>query len=1131
MLRRNGTKSLPQLLEPGFEALGQLHTALVPPLQFAGGSRLSFAHGLGESLKVPPREESDLSPGDDTVGALPHLGRRSTDFRRSVWSASDKFLHQRPVSNSVRRLPSLCQVDFAATWSVDIPFRSGTADSGVDGARRKTAWFPSDIRNSLNSNGGLENAKVVKFAGVPVHGPDSYELAQEQKKKKMLALGGGKGGKQLTVVQRKRNHAAALAGDRQYVMAYLDEGREPDEQRKAREQATKEYWLEAAFAPVPSPWTLLPPELQERLPPPPLSEHGPSQSSPHGRVSLQSGGTPDVQLDNAEVEEIIKVCLLFRALVESPKGGDQPNVLTRQDFCRLVCAAQGLAVTPGARPMLCRAVSRFDSLAEMVYTKTSEHGVHGVLIPPEDMLDPEGSSLSTLFGWLVHDISKELQGRSAMPANKMKPADIKGAEVTEEETKKLVHEPARNRFFGVLLPQAKKFAELRAQKVKQHIGLAALSAPVEASQPQEAPAEAKEEVEDDGDEDKDDLNDTFFCETFAFIKGEALLGQLCEPEVLRFVAETRETVKILFRAYADVPTAVGGGHMSMAALLRFCEDFGMFPKIIDYQTVKWLYGLDSSDSQAAKVVPRRLSAASSEIPSLQSIPPSAPPSRGESKTGSFEKRKSRVRKNMRAPPQPPVDEGFMYHNKFLKRHLAWMAKEPGTMGELELRSCYLLTAVDEWMGSRNLRVADLFSQMGKTDAFNAHDLWVAVEFMDFEDPPTKDDTIGLVGLLVQPDRTMPSCPPSPSSPSSPSMRDEGDVDFATFQMALTAARKIREKRSRATNCFLKDITKMSRAESSAAIFFKDLLAILEKRNLTPETLFRMADIDSRGEVPARDLIIQIHALFRMQVCLSAGVAIQNPFEMLGKELDDMITKQELVDLIEEAKDARQLREMNRDDKHPLSVAVPPPSVLPASAERGGVSLFGQRAFAEILMKLGFLHLNNHATATQAELSSFHKCLWLFVFLHWKFDCTQREISHLIQEKQCSSCGRSPSRSSASRPISRSRSRPGSSASSRPGSSSGGRRFPKHMPPMRKLLARFPKLFENSFKERPLLLAADTSAAEDTDQDIADRLLHACLSECQEFDEDDEARVAASGPNALERILIAAAVLGSPLGSS
>jgi len=1147
MQRRNGAKSLPQLLEPSFEAPGQLYAALGPAQQLGG--RLASAHGPKESLKLPPREELDLGPDDDTVGALPHFGRRSSDFKRSLWSASEKVLQQRPVSNSVRRLPSLSQVDFAATWSIDVPFRSGTADSGMDGGRRKIAWFSGESRNSLFSNGGLESPKV-RFAGASGHGPDSSELAREQKKKKMLALGGGKGGKTLTVVQRKRNHAAALAGDRQYVLAKLDEGKEPDEQRNAREQATKEYWLEAAFSPVPSPWTLLPLELRARLPPPPPSEHGhPAQSSPRGRPSPQSGGIPDVLLDGAEVEEVMKVCLLFRALVESPKGSDHFHVLTRQDFCRLICAAQGLAVTQGARPMLCQAVARFDSVAEMVYTKTSEHGSHGVLIPPEDMPEPEASSLSNLFGWLVHEMSRELNAGSAsekevpaMPANK-----IKAAEVVDADAAQKVHEPARKRFFGVLLPQAKKFAELRAQKVQHQIGLAALSASVEAPRPEEAPVEEKEEFEDTKDtndkqeekEEEDEPAETFYCETFAFIKGEALLGQLCEPEVLRCIAEMSQTLKILFRAYADVPTAVGSGHMSIAALLRFCEDFGMFPKIIDYQTVKWLYGLEASDSQAEKVAPRRASGAS-DIASLQSVPPSARSSRPESKSvpfekresksGAFEKRKSRVRKSMRAPPQPPVDEGFLYQNKWIKRHLAWMAKEPGTMNEVELRSCYVLTAIDEWMGSRNLRGLDLFSQMGKTETFNAHDLAVAVDFMDFEDPPTKGDTVGLVGLLVQPDRTICSSPSSPGSPSSPNMRDDGDVDLATFQMALTTARKIKEKRSRATNCFLKDITKMIRAESNAAIFFKDLLTILEERDLTPETLFRMADIDSSGEVPAGDLIIQIHALFRMQVCLSAGVSIQNPFEMLGKELDDMITKQELVDLIEETKDARQLREMNRDDKHPLSVAVAPPSVVPAPAE-SGVSLFGQRAFAEMLMKLAFLHLSHHATATQAELSSFHKCLWLFIFLHWKFDCTQREVSHLLQEKQRNSYGRPLSRS-ASRPLSRSRSRPGSSASSRPGSSAGGRRFPKHMPPMRKLLARFPKLFENSFKEMPPLLAADTAAAEDTDQDIADRILHCCLVECQEFDEErEEACVAASGPNALERMLIAAAVHGSPLGSS
>lgn len=1092
------------------------------------------------SLKSPPRDERDLSPGDDAVGALPHLARASSDFRKSICLTSDRFLQQRPVSNShLRRwistsLPSLGQIDFATTWSV------GAADSGMDGARKsiKTAWFSGEKRQSSLSGldpGRLqeERSSKVKFAGLSDRDPDAYELAQEQKKKKMSAFGGkAAAANNLTLVQRKRNHAAALAGDRQFVMTLLHDTKEPDEQRKAREQATEQYWLEAAFAPVPTPWTLLPPELRARLPPPPPSENVlASQPSPRagGRPSPGSKSAPqarEVILKDTEIEEVIRVCQMYRKLT-SPKGSDQLHVLNRQDFCRLICAAQGLAVSQGARPRLRQAVARFDSVAETASTKTSEHGVHGVPIPAADAQDPEDSPLAILFGLLVQDISKEMNGGSAREGSAMPANKSKGGEITDGDTGLPPHLLAKQRFFQVLLPQARKFAEVRVQQVKQQIGLAALSAPVEATRPLGTLLEEKEEFEDD-DLEEDGQNDTFFCETFAFIKGEALLGQLCEPEVLRFVAEMSPTMKTLFRAYADIPTPAGDGHMSMAALLRFCEDLGMFPKTIDYQTVKWLYGLETADSQTTKAFSRRRrsSVSSAEVLNFASIPPSVPPSgppsRPESKSSAFEKKKTKGRKAVRAPVQHPVDEGFVYQNKWLKRHLAWMAKEPGSMDELELRSCYVLTAIDEWMSCRNLRVCDVFSRMGKTDTLNTLDLWVAVEFMDFDYPPSHHDIVFLMGLLVPPDRAIPSSPPSPSSASSPKTREEGDVDFATFQMALTAARIIKEKRSRATNCFLKDISKMSKAECSAAIFFKDLLSVLEERNITPESLFRVADQDCNGEVTVRDLITHIRALFRMQVCLSAGAAIQNPFEILDKSQDDMITKQEFVDMIEETKEARQIREMNRDHQHPLSVSVAPPSMLPAPAEGSGLLLFGQRAFAEILVKLAFLHLNNHATATQAGLSAFHKCLWLFVFLHWKFDCTQREMSHLLQEHQRHS--RPPSRPqsrSASRPMSRSLSRPGSRSSSRPGSSSGGRRFPKHMPPMRKLLARSPNLFEQAFKEKP----ADASAPEEN-QDIADAILQTCLRESREFgEESEEARVVARGPKAMERTLISAALLG------
>eukprot|EP00435_Cladocopium_sp_Y103_P045744 s1054_g13.t1 len=476
------------------------------------------------------------------------------------------------------------------------------------------------------------------------------------------------------------------------------------------------------------------------------------------------------------------------------------------------------------------------------------------------------------------------------------------------------------------------------------------------------------------------------------VKSENLLSSLFEPEVLRFMAQTSQLFRVIFKAYADIPLATGQGHMSLSALVRFAADFGLFPHKVDFKTIQWLYNTES------QVVPQ----AAAE-PRTNSVIHMAP-------------RKTRKKTMVNS------EEGLLYHHKWLKPHLAWMSKEPASMTEAETRSCLILTAIDDWLESHNLKVKEVFANTdtANTSTFTLQDLQLVVDFMDFEDPPTSGDLQALIGLLVL-------------------RQGSTAIDFPTLEMARVAARLAKESRSRARNCFLKDLAKMSKRESSAYLFFTELAANLEFHGLAPESFYRMLDVDHTGLVSVEVVVRQARSLQQAEPRLSssrtAAMTVDNPFAFIGKTVDDDVTQEEFVDLLEEIREASRLREASFEQKHPLFISSG--TVQPANSKE---SPFGVEAFVKVVMKIGLMYLTYYGNEPQAQLSSFHKLLWLFIYMHWYFDSSRQKAEELLKQ------------SGFERP--RSKRRP----SSRGSSGDLGRRYPKHLPAMRQLLVRHPTIF-------------------------------------------------------------------------
>jgi len=160
------------------------------------------------------------------------------------------------------------------------------------------------------------------------------------------------------------------------------------------------------------------------------------------------------------------------------------------------------------------------------------------------------------------------------------------------------------------------------------------------------------------------------------------------------------------------------------------------------------------------------------------------------------------------------------------------------MNETELTSISILWAINDWMENQQQTVQEFLSYLahGKHGMVSVEELRVGIEFMNLEDAPQPSQVQELASLLV------------PSS-----SQGEPAIDFNTLQMALVAVKLQKEKCNRAANCFMKDFSKMTRQESNAAIFFKELWQVLKYKSMTPLQLFSEFDSNKNGAILPAEL--------------------------------------------------------------------------------------------------------------------------------------------------------------------------------------------------------------------------------------------------------------------------------------
>jgi len=595
-----------------------------------------------------------------------------------------------------------------------------------------------------------------------------------------------------------------------------------------------------------------------------------------------------------------------------------------------------------------------------------------------------------------------------------------------------------------------------------------LSTPRESLAPDEE--EALQQLEEWGDagedggegaagrEEEDKAAKNIYRHTFAVLKGELLSSQLLEPEVMHFIAQFSDLFKTIFDVYADVPITATDGHMSLTAFLRFCNDFALFPGMVDFQTVQWLYNTAEGCSEFAPPAPP---ASSSHTPTGEDYSParrgsdgresvrresSTSLARGGATTGqspdasrrgtllrelsmTMGRKKKPGPSRQQQQQQQQQDDAVLYCGRWLKSQLAWLTKDPGRMSAEERTMVALLWAMDEWLQDVRMQVPEVCSFLAPPGPeppggapLGFEEFRIMVDFMRLEDAPSPADVRCLATALA------PQLPPS--------SQEKLVVDVDSLQMALMVVAKQKERRNRVANCFMKDFSRMTKQESNALVFFRELWHTIEFKQMTPDQLFREFDADNNGELSLDELTNQIRQILRFLPFPSAALTIQGPFDMFDLNGDGVISLEEFTTVMGKVRQAREMRKLNDEEKHPIFLSAKASPAGGSSRYRRHV--FGHRAFVGCLVKIAFEHLGYHGSPAQAEQPSFAKALWLLLYLHWRFECCQERVL-----KQAKCLGRSHSMELPP-----------------------GGRMPFYLSPLKKLVRHHPELFAEAPANAP-----------------------------------------------------------------
>eukprot|EP00435_Cladocopium_sp_Y103_P037971 s1987_g10.t1 len=424
-------------------------------------------------------------------------------------------------------------------------------------------------------------------------------------------------------------------------------------------------------------------------------------------------------------------------------------------------------------------------------------------------------------------------------------------------------------------------------------------------------------------------------------------------------------------------------HGRVPGLLRCCSDFELFPDRVDYKTILWIYHfaegcceLEAPEQPKAKPPPspRRDGRESSKRPSDRR-------SNKLTTRGSGRMKRSLLKSSSKQMEKGDTSTCILYHGKWIKEHLIWMTKTPQEMSPSELRAIGILTPAAKWMECQCLTAKELlvyFDDDGN-GALSADELSTALQFMSFEDPPTKEDIEDVFMKLLPPKAV--------------------ELDLEIIGMAMTAVSKKEEHSSVAYSVMVKDIAKMNKEQSNAAIFFREMVQYMKATGTSAHDLFVKLDDQKVGALTGREITEGFRCLVTVMGQASPAFEIDNAFLLHDPKGLQKFTKSDFVKLMAQVRRAERYRAQS---KHPHPIFL----TTADSGSSKSKKVFGPVAFMECMVKIGLEYLSYHGNLTQQALPAYQKLVWLFAFLTWSFDSAQQRFAaqQLRPDSEGSRCG-------------------------------------------------------------------------------------------------------------------------------
>ncbi|CAE7204449.1 ugtp-1 [Symbiodinium sp. CCMP2592] len=461
------------------------------------------------------------------------------------------------------------------------------------------------------------------------------------------------------------------------------------------------------------------------------------------------------------------------------------------------------------------------------------------------------------------------------------------------------------------------------------------------------------------------------------LKAEFLQSQMLEPEILSFGAMFLGIFQVLFNKYHDFPTSACASQMSISGFLRFCFDFGLFPSVVDLQTIQQLYGLCAAEGEKQDAKSSSTDRGASPAPTKSSQKKRISP--------------KKLRKQADAPNQ------IFWNGQQVPMHLGWLTHDFAHHSEQESKCVCILSAINDWMKDRMWTPADVFNflDINASGLISTREFIEGVKLMRLKNLPSDEELRRLLPLLMS--------------------ADKGLIAPRELHQALAVIAKQKHKLDLAANFFLKSEQDMSMAEWNASHFFRDLVKVMEKNSWSPERLF--AELGGGKEaITKQELEEKARVLLRVHCGRSPALEVAQPFDILDVNGDGVIEREEFVAIIVQLLKAlamqgkedsgRRRRQLQAATvalagRFPIAdglAAVRRAEATAAAQNTKTVELFGLHQFIECLLLMAFEVIGVRGTSTQAQQPTITKAVWLLLYLRWQYELKLKQANEKKEQE-------------------------------------------------------------------------------------------------------------------------------------